>query len=248
MSFELNFSRTKISAMQSFSDMKTVQIYFKKIINAPIIERSFNFCSDFTYCCKNNRIQHAEICFCEDNSTFLATIDSDIRITKRDYSLIDNEGFWIGFTLTFHKDDIKMIRQYCETNEQDSVYDMSSFYWSCIPSLGFYFKQKNTHSCASLCFNALLQSAAFRSILLKEKYQPTEVVKMSHSADPNILYRLLKNLLVKPIYESFIQRIEMKYIYNYGALHNNLRKYIMSSSDYFLDTLYEATMDEVAII
>lgn len=212
------------------------------------MKRSFNFCSDLTYCCKNNRIQHAEICFCDDNSTYLATIDSDIRTTKRDYSHIDNEGFWMGFSLTFPKEEVKAIRQYCETNERESVYDMSSFYWSCIPALGFYFKQKNTHTCASLCFNALIQSPTFRDILRKERYDPPTLVKMSHSADPNILYRVLNNLLKKYGPESFIQKVDMKYVYNYESLHNNLRKYIVSSIDYFSDALYVATLDEVAVI
>lgn len=234
--------------MQAISDQKTVQIYFKKIINAPIIERSFNFCSDLTYCCKNNRIQHAEICFCDDNCTFVSTIDCDIRKTNRDYSMIDNEGYWIGFTLTLNKEEMKLIRKYCETSQESYLYDMASFYWSCFPSLGFYFKQKNTHSCASLCFNALLQSAQFRAILMREKYLPKEIVRMSHTADPNVLYRILRTLSDNPDYSSFIYPIDMKHVYNYEALHNNQRKYIISSNDYFLDSSHGAMMDEVAII
>ena len=109
-----------------------------------------------------------------------------------------------------------------------------------MPWFGFLCKKPKTHSCASLCFNALIQSEYFREIMLEMGFNQSEIIKISHHANPNILYRILRKVEKNAKYKHFIEKTKIEYIWSHEYLHSNDQKYIISSDDYFSDVLSQA--------
>lgn len=221
--------------MDDISKSDRVQIYFKKSSNAPILERSFNFCGDCTFICKNDRIQHAEICFLNDKTTYLATIERHVDKMNRQYNLLEDEGYWIGFEFRLPYSEITNMRNYCEECNSYYEYDLNSLYCICFPALAAAFKKVKTHSCASLCFNTLLKSKIFYDILIEMGYSDSDILGLSNQANPNVLYEILKQILKNPKYSHFISKIKMNYIFNIEEQDYlvNHPKYINSSDSFF---------------
>jgi len=194
----------------------TINVFFKKIIDPPLIDRSLEFCSDLTYACSNHSVQHVELQFPSDNFTFLASSDRDIGKTTRYYHMIEPEGFWIGMKLHLPKSDIADIRRYCEDRIDDTTYDFHGLYCILFPWLASKLKRPNTHSCASFTFNALAQSAFFRRIVFERIFMKNKehMAQKMRSPDPMIIYRILiviKNMSFEYDVVSFINE---QYIYD----------------------------------
>lgn len=227
-----------------------VFIFFKKITSAPIIDRIMDYCSDVSYLCSNKSLQHVEIAFLEKGRyvTYLATTNYDGIITiERDYTFIDNEGYWVCYSIKIPKKEAKMIRKYCDDSMQSAKYDFSSLYLVCSEKLSFSFKRENTHSCASLCFSSLLQSPSFRNLLLYHCFNNNneDMIKASHCADPNKIYAMIKILIDKSKngdFNGFIicEKEKINYVYDFCELNNISNKMIIKSSDeYFISELSE---------
>lgn len=221
--------------MDDFSGIHRIQVFFKKIYNAPVLERSFNFCGDFTFLCKSDRVQHAELCFLNDKTTYLATIERHIDKINRDYHHLDDEGFWIGFELKLPYSEIEQIRSYCDDCHNRFEYDLNSLYLICLPALAALIKKEQTHSCASLCFNSLLCSETFVNALNEAHFDMKHIFKIANQPDPNNLYAILKHLAKLKRFSNLVKQINMNYIYNceekdYLVKHP---RYIDSSDSFF---------------
>lgn len=219
-----------------FDELNFICVYFKIIIHAPLIDRTCNFCADFGFLYSSKTVHHVEINFPEDNVTFLSTTDRNITSTKRIYTLIDNEGFWIGFKIFLDKHEISKIRKKCLLCEKTCEYDYSSLYCILCNPLSFYFKKINTHTCASLTFTSLLESYYLKSIILDKIYQNNKIqmYKDSHSSDPNILYKILLTLnQITSIENPIVQEIKMRYVHNFSALNIHDAKNIITTDDFF---------------
>lgn len=221
--------------MDDISESDRIHIYFKKSSNAPILERSFNFCGDFTFLCKNDRVQHAEICFLNDKTTYLATIERHVDKMNRQYNHMDDEGYWTGFELKLPFSEIVKMRNYCEECHVDFEYDLNSLYCICFPALATALKKVKTHSCASLCFNTLLNSKTFCDILTELNYSGSDIMNLSHQANPNVLYNILKQIFKIPTFKHIIRKVKMTYIFNSEEQDylTNHSRYINSSDSFF---------------
>lgn len=223
-------------------------VFFKKVINAPVIERRFDFCSDISFLCENNVFQHVEITFIEKGEyvTYLASTVKEDGIIKlyyrdREYKSIGNEGYWVSYAIKVPKHELDLIKQYCESCLEESAYDFSSLHFAWCQPLAFMMKRPNTHSCTSLTFNALLQSPSLKQLLLHHVFNNNmlEMIKQSHSPDPNVIYRMFKTMIRKADDDEFngfypISKQKMKYEYDFSELRNDSKICIKSSDAYFI--------------
>lgn len=238
-----------MSLLKDDNKYEKVFIFFKKVTSAPIIDRILDYCSDVSYLFSNKSFQHVEIGFYEKNQyiTYLATTNYDGIITVvRDYTFIDNEGYWVCYSIKIPRKELKMIKNYCVQSARFSRYDFTSLYFLCSEKLSFSFKKENTHSCASLCFNSLLESPSFKNLLLTHCFDNNEdLIKAAHCADPNKIYTIIRILIDKSKngdFNGFIvcEKEKINYIYDYSELTNISNKMIIQSSDkYFISELSE---------
>lgn len=217
----------------------TVRVYFKRIIDAPVTDdRSLEVFSDLTYLFSNNSVQHVEINFPKDNFSFIASADRHIGRAKRNYNMFDNDGYWIGFSIKLPKTDIEEIRLYCERCERESMYDFSSVYLVMFISLSTRFKKPNTHSCASLTFNALLISQFFRTIVNENIYHRDRIrmINEAHSPDPMYIYNALNTLSQKEFDDQIVTQIKEPYIFDHQTLmeYEIQHNYVKSNDDFFI--------------
>lgn len=220
-------------------------VFFKKVTHAPVIERNFDFCSDVTFICENNVFQHVEISFLEKDgyTAYLATTAKGIiAVYHRDYTFIDNEGYWICYAIKVPKHEMILIKQYCESCIEEARYDFSSLYFAWFQGLAFMLKKPNTHSCTSLTFNALLQSPSLRQLLLYHIFNNDvfDMMKQSHSPDPNYVYKMFKMMVIKAENGEFdgfypVSKKKMKYVYDFTQMNNSGKICIKSSDDYFIE-------------
>jgi hypothetical protein len=217
----------------------SVRIYFKKITDAPITDdRSLEIFSDLTYISSNNSIQHVEINFPKDGFSFIASADRNIGRARRNYNMFDNDGYWIGVQINLPKTDIEKIRAYCEQCERESTYDFSSLYCILCDKLSGRFKKPNTHSCASLTFNALLQSQYFRLLINEHVYRGDRMrlIRESHSPDPMYIYRAFEKILKVEFEDPIVEEIKETYIYNHETLldYEKQHNYVKSNDEFFI--------------
>ncbi len=222
-----------------------VNVHFKRIINAPVIERSLDMCSDLTYACSNETVQHVEIHFPSDNFSYLASSDYDIGKTRRFYNMIENEGFWVGFAIRLPVRDIETIREYCERCEKDVKYDFTSLYCVLFPWLAMRCREHNTHSCASLTFNALLQSQYFRLALLEHVFSNNReaLVIMSRSPNPMSIYRILAQLTRVKFEKPIVTFINEQYVYDQQWMATNSKAHIKTNEEFFTDLTAEGDQE-----
>lgn len=229
--------------MSADQELKKVYIFFKKITNAPVIERSLDYCSDVSYLCSNKKFQHVEIGFKEKDSfvTYLATSNYNIIRVTRDYTFIDNEGFYICYSIKVPKKDLHIIKEYCEYCVDTTSYDFSSIYFLFNINLSYFFKKKDSHSCSSLCFVSILQSSFIRNIILRYIFNNNEsdLTKTSHSTNPNIIFTIIKKLITlskEGMFKGLIiaEKEKLSYIYDYSGLNKAKKIMIKTSDDFFI--------------
>lgn len=226
------------------TDFGEFYVSFKKVTHAPVIEKSFDFCSDASFLCDNNVFQHVEISFLEKDgyTAYVARTSKGITpIYHRDYTFIDNEGYWVCYVIKVPKHEIALIKEFCKSCVEETAYDFSSLYFAWFQKLAFMLKRSNTHSCTSLTFNALLQSPSFKQLLLNHIFNNNtfDMLKQSHSPDPNNIYRIFKTLIQKAEDGDFggsypVSKLKMKYVYDFTQMNNYARVCIRSSDDYFI--------------
>lgn len=236
------------------SEYEKVFIFFKKVIGAPVVERRLDYCGDVSFCCDSGTYQHVEIGFRDKihpYETYIATTNRGIMRVNRDYTFIDSEGFWVCYSIKIPKSEIDLIRQYCESCIDNSVYDFSSLYLVCLEQIAFMMKKKNTHSCASLTFTALLESPSFKNLLLRCIFNGDfiEMMKKAHSSDPNNIYRVLKMIKRKSEEDDTfdglypVEKEKIAYTYDFASLGNSNKICIISSDEYFT-TLHKSQEDD----